>query len=274
MLLVKIGGGQDTNYQAISHDIANIFNNSDEQIIFVHGANASRDQLAKDLNYPTKRIISPSGMTSVQTDEKAIEILTMAYAGLINKRWVAHFIKNNMRAVGLSGIDGKLLVGQRKKVLISQVGDTLKGTSKKVLVRNTYTGRVNQVNTDLLNILLDGGYLPVITQPAVTEDGVMINTDNDLNSALIATQMNAQKMVVLFEAPGMMKNINDPDSIIRKISREKLPDMLQYAKGTMKKKVLGAIEALDNGVKEIYWGDSRIENPISSALAGKGTTIL
>ena len=168
---------------------------------------------------------------------------------------------------GLSGIDGQLLVGQRKKVLISQVGD------KKVLIRNTYTGRVNKVNTNLLNILLNSGYLPVITQPAVTEDGTMINTDNDLNSALIASEMKADKMVMLFEAPGMMRDINDKNSIIRRISRDELPEIIQYAKGTMKKKVLGAMEALDNGVGEIYWGDSRIKDPISNALSGNGTTI-
>jgi acetylglutamate/LysW-gamma-L-alpha-aminoadipate kinase len=267
MLLIKIGGGQDTNFELISQDIANISNNSSEQIIFVHGANGARDQLANQLGSPTKRIISPSGVTSVLTDEKAIEILTMAYAGLINKRWVSHFIKNNIKAVGLAGIDGQLLVGQRKKVLISQEGN------KKVLVRNTYTGRVNQVNTDLLNLLLSAGYMPVITQPATTPDGVMINTDNDLNSALIASQMNVEKMVVLFEAPGMMRDINDPSTLIRRIAKDELPKMIQYAQGTMKKKVLGAIEALDNGVKEIYWGDSRIKNPISSALAGNGTVI-
>jgi [amino group carrier protein]-L-2-aminoadipate 6-kinase len=267
MLLIKIGGGQDTNYQAISHDIANISHDSNEQIIFVHGANGPRDQLAEDLGVPTKRIVSPSGMTSVHTDERAIEVLTMAYAGLINKRWVSHFIRNNIKAVGLSGIDGQLLVGQRKKVLISQVGD------KKVLIRNTYTGRVNKVNTNLLNILLNSGYLPVITQPAVTEDGTMINTDNDLNSALIASEMKADKMVMLFEAPGMMRDINDKNSIIRRISRDELPEIIQYAKGTMKKKVLGAMEALDNGVGEIYWGDSRIKDPISNALSGNGTTI-
>jgi len=273
MLLIKIGGGLDTNYQTISEDIAKISQNSDQKIIFVHGANATRDQLAIDLNYPTKRIISPSGVTSVHTDEKAIEILTMAYAGLINKRWVSHFIKNNVNAVGLSGIDGKLLTGQRKKVLISQVGDTLRGTSKKILIRNTYTGRVNQVNTDLLNILLGSGYLPVITQPATTTDGVMINTDNDLNCALIAGQMNVEKMVILFEAPGMMRDINDDHSLIKKISRAELTEMMRYAQGTMKKKVLGAIEALDHGVREIYWGDSRIKDPISSALSGNGTVI-
>ena len=272
MLLIKIGGGLETNFELISQDIAQISKTLNEKIIFVHGANAARDQLAIDLNSPTKRIVSPSGMTSVHTDERAIEILTMAYAGLINKKWVSHFIKNNIKAVGLSGIDGQLLVGQRKKVLISQVEDT-NGISKKVLIRNTYTGRVNKVNTDLLNILLNSGYLPVITQPAVTEDGVMINTDNDLNSALIASEMKAERMVMLFEAPGMMKDINDPNSLIRKISRAELPNLLQYAKGTMKKKVIGAMEALDNGVTEIYWGDSRIKNPISNALAGKGTII-
>lgn len=267
MILIKIGGGLNTNFELISKDVAKLVNDQSEQVIFVHGANAARDQLAMDLGSPTKRIVSPSGVTSVHTDERAIEILTMAYAGLINKRWVSHFIRNNVKAVGLSGIDGQLLTGQRKKVLISQQD------GKKILIRNTYTGRVNHVNTELLRLLLNSGYLAVITQPAATEDGEMINTDNDLNSALLASEMSAEKMVVLFEAPGMMRDITDPDSLIKTISREQLPEMLQYAQGTMKKKVIGAIEALDHGVKEIYWGDSRINNPISNALAGKGTTI-
>lgn len=272
MKLIKIGGGLETNFATISSDIAQLVANG-EQLIFVHGANGPRDQLAERLSIPTKRIISPSGVTSVHTDEAAIEVLTMAYSGLINKRWVAYLIKNGVDAVGLSGLDGKLLVGNRKKVLISQQGNTQNGTSKKVLIRNTFTGRVSQVNTDLINRIIGGNYLPVITQPATTEDGTMINTDNDLNSAVIASQMGVKEMVFLFEAPGLMKDINDPDSVIKKVSKDELKDVLQYAKGTMKKKVLGAIYALEHGVEKIYWGDSRIDNPVTSALAGNGTVI-
>jgi acetylglutamate/LysW-gamma-L-alpha-aminoadipate kinase len=263
MILIKIGGGLETNFETISSDIAQL----NEQVIFVHGANGPRDNLADRLGVPTKRIMSPSGVTSVHTDAEAIEVLTMAYAGLINTKWVSHLLKQGVQAVGLTGLDGRLLVGERKKVLISQEGD------KKVLIRDTYTGRVHQVNTQLLEILLDSGYMPVITQPATTTDGIMINTDNDLNSAVIASQMKVTEMVFLFEAPGLLKDINDPDSLIKTVSKDELRSVLAYAQGTMKKKVLGALYALEHGVKKIYWGDSRIEQPITSALAGNGTVI-
>lgn len=262
MLIIKVGGGTSINETAIAKDIKSL----SEKVVFVHGASNTRDRLARKLGNPTKKITSPGGQVSVLTDSKALEILTMSYS-LINKQWVSVFQKEGLNAVGLSGADGKIWEGERKKYLVSKEG------KREKLVKNTWTGRVKRINTNLIKLLLKSNYLPIITQPAITPQAELINTDNDLNLAVMAKELKADKLVVLFEAPGMLKNPQDDKSIIKRISKNDLPEMLKLAKGTMKKKVLGAQEALNMGVRVIYWGDSRIENPVKSALKGKGTVI-
>ena len=263
MMIVKVGGGTSLNKQGIVEDIKNL----EQSVIFVHGASVQRDQLAEQLNEPTKTLTSPSGMTSVYTDQRAVEILTMAYAGLVNKQWVQAFQNGGVNALGLSGVDGKIWQGERKKHLIAVEN------SKQKLISDTYTGKVTQTNADLLSLLSQQGYLPVITQPAFSSDGHLINTDNDRNLAVLARDLKASEIVVLFEAPGLLTDINNPSTKVDTINHAELDNYLQYAKSTMKKKVLGAKEAFANGVTKIYWGDSRVENPIRNALQGNGTII-
>lgn len=263
MLIVKVGGGNAINKLAVAEDIKTL----SEQVVFVHGGRSQADQIAKQLGHSTRRIISPSGMTSVLTDKAALDILTMVYAGLVNKQWVSAFQSVGLDAIGLSGADGRLWLGARKQHLIALE------SGKQKLVSGTYTGKVLEVNSKLVKMLLDNGYVPVITQPAITNDGKLINTDNDRNAAVMAKVLGAKKIVVLFEAAGFLKDISDPSSIVKKIKRGELKDLMQYAQGGMKKKVLGAIEAFSFGVEAIYWGDGRVDHPVRSALAGKGTVI-
>ena len=265
MIIVKVGGGRDINWDYVCGDLGTLLDK--EKIILVHGASAKRNEIAKKLRAPTKYLTSPSGQKSVYTNKEALEILTMVYAGLVNKKVVAKLQKNGVNAVGLSGVDGRIWEGKRKKHLISVEG------GRQKLIKNTYTGRINRVNSKLIETLLESGYLPVITQPALSREGELINTDNDLNIAVMAGALQVKKIVVLFEASGFLENLNDEKSVVKKITKEKLPSLMNNAKGTMKKKVLGAIEALENGVEIIYWGDGRVKNPIKKALAGKGTVI-
>ena len=262
MIIVKVGGGNTINKKQVAEDIKAL----KEQVIFVHGGRKQTDVVAKRLGQPTKRVVSPSGMTSVLTDKKALEIMIMVY-GLLNKQWVEAFESVGVSAVGLSGADGRIWQGERKKYLIEMQD------GKEKLIKDTYTGKVSKVNAELLKSILKENYLPVITQPAITEKGELINTDNDRNIAVMAGALKAKVLVVLFEAPGLLKNHQDESSLIRKVSKNELPKMMKLAKGTMKKKVMGAIEAFENGVEKIYWGDARIKNPIESALSGKGTVI-
>ena len=264
MLIVKIGGGMAINKNTIAKDIKSL----KQKVVFVHGGRIQADKLAQKLGHPTQRITSPSGMTSTYTDSQALDILTMTYAGLLNKQWVAAFQSAGINAVGLSGADGRIWQGNRKQHLIAI------GNNKQKLISNTFTGKVTRVNVDLINILLKSKYLPVITQPAITRNGELINTDNDRNLAVMAGALKVKTLVVLFEAPGLLKDPSDPSTLISKINKKELKKIMVHAQGTMKKKVLGAIEAFENGVAAIYWGDARIKNPVSSALAGKGTIIL
>ncbi len=265
MLIIKVGGGKSINWDYLTEDLIKLCKK--QKIILVHGASVRRDEIARKLNIPTRYITSPSGFTGVYTDKKAIEVMTMVYAGLVNKEIVARLQRAGINAVGLSGADGRIWQGVRKvNILQYQNGKTR-------LIKNTFTGKVNEINTDLLKLLLNNGYLPVITQPAISADGELINTDNDRNIAVMAKYLKVKKIVVLFEAAGLLKDFKDSSSLIKKIRQDKLYGISKEVSARMAKKVLGAFEALKDGVEIIYWGDGRVKKPIYSALKGEGTII-
>lgn len=265
MFLLKIGGGKNINIENIAQDLVEI--SKKEQVIIVHGASATRDEIAEKLGIPTKTITSPSGIFSVYTDEVAIDVFLMTYCGLINKRVVATLQKYGINAVGLSGIDGKLWQAKRKEAVYAQEN------GKTKLITDNLTGRVEQVNSELLHLLLNNGYVPVLCPPAFSFDDQIVNTDNDWAVAMLAGALNAQTIVSLFEAPGFLKDVNDVTSVIPNIDKNDLKTMLQYAQGRMKKKLLGAQKAFELSVQKIYFGDGRIERPVTAAISGKGTII-
>ncbi len=265
MILVKVGGGKTINWDFIAEDIKSLLKK--ENVVIVHGASVKRDEIAKKLGAPTKTVTSPSGISSVYTDEKAIEIFIMVYAGLVNKQIVATLQKHGVNAVGLSGVDGKLWEAKPKKELLVKEG------KKTKLIKDNRTGRVEKINTHLIKILLKNNYVPVISAPAISYENEIVNTDNDWAAAVTAGSLKAEKLVYLFEAPGLLKNHKDESTLIRKIPKEKLAQYFQYAQGRMKKKLLGAQKAVELGIKKVYWGDGRIKNPITNSLKGKGTIV-
>jgi len=265
MIIVKIGGGQNINWDYIAQDLSKL--TKKQQIILIHGASQKRDQIAKKLDHPSQVVTSPSGITSVYTDQFAIDIFLMVYAGLVNKTITAKLQQYGLNALGLSGIDGALWQAKAKKNLYAQIN------GKTKLLRNNLTGRVEKINVNLLRLLLKNHYLPVLCPPAISFDGEIVNTDNDWATAVMAGQLSVAKIVVLFEAPGLLKDVNDEKSLIKHIKRDQLSKYLTFAQGRMKKKILGAQKAVDLGVKTIYWGDARIKNPITHALSGQGTVI-
>ncbi|MDP3445416.1 MAG: acetylglutamate kinase, partial [Ignavibacteria bacterium] len=109
MLIIKIGGGKELNLKGIISDLATL----NEKFIIVHGANALRDELAVKLNVQKKVVTSLSGYDSVLSNEETIDLMMMAYSGLKNKRIVELCQQNGINAVGLSGLDGKVIQGKR-----------------------------------------------------------------------------------------------------------------------------------------------------------------
>jgi acetylglutamate/LysW-gamma-L-alpha-aminoadipate kinase len=265
MLLIKVGGGKQINWDGVCQDIFQL--SQGEKIIVVHGASVQRDELSAKLSIPVKTVVSPSGITSVYTDEEALDIFLMAYAGLVNKKIVARMHQYGLNAVGLCGVDGRLWQAKAKKDLLVQEGNKVK------LLKDNRTGRVEKINTELIRLLLDHDYLPVICPPSLSFESEIVNTDNDWAVAVMAGALQIRKVVFLFEAPGLLRDHLREDSLIPHIEKEKLDEFLEFAHKRMKKKILGAKKAIEGGVEVIYWGDGRKENPVKEALNGKGTVI-
>ncbi len=265
MILIKVGGGKEINWDLISSDLYNL--SKKEKIILVHGANAKRDEIGLKLGIPTQTIISPSGISSVYTNREFIDLFLMTYPGLVNKSIVAKLQAHKVNAVGLSGIDGKLWIAKRKENILAQEGDKIK------IFRENFSGKVVKVNPKIIQVLLSEGFLPVITAPAISDEGEIINCDNDTATALLSSALGISKVVFLFEAPGMLKNHTDTSSLISKISFNELDELMNSAHGRMKKKIIAVRTMLQEGVNTVYFGDARVPNPISNALQGNGTII-
>src|SRR5690606_20874769 len=144
---------------------------------------------------------------------------------------------------------------------------------KRMVLRDDWTGTVERVNTHLLTLLLEAGYLPVLTPPGASGQGEAINVDGDRAAAMVAAAFNAEALVILSNVPGLLRNFPDESSLITAIPRTRADDFMQYAEGRMKKKVMGAVEAIGEGVQRVIFADGRIERPISAALDGGGTQI-
>lgn len=265
MLLVKTGGGKGIHWDGVCRDIAEI--RASEPVILVHGANAQRNELAARLSVPVRTVISPSGIASVYTDAEAIEIFLMAYAGLANKQIVARFQKHGVNAVGLCGVDGRLWRAKAKKEILVEDG------GKTKLLKGNLTGRVETINAGLLRLLLDNDYLPVVCAPALSYENEIVNTDNDTAAAAMAVSLNIERIVYLFEAPGLLRDADDETSLVPRINRFKIGEFLPFARGRMQRKILGVKQAVDAGVKAVFFGDGRVDSPVKDALAGKGTVI-
>ncbi len=169
--------------------------------------------------------------------------------------------------MGLSGLDGRIFEGTRKSTIRVRMG------TKRLVIRDDWTGTVDRVNTDLLRLLLDAGYLPVLTPPGASDAGEAINVDGDRAAAMVAAAFEAEALVILSNVPGLLRDFPDEASLIREIPKAKADDFMQFAEGRMKKKVMGAVEAIGEGVQKVIFADGRVENPVSRALAGEGTQI-
>lgn len=267
MIVIKVGGSEGIDYDAICDDIAQLWQEK-QQLILIHGGSHRTNLLAESLGHPAQFVTSPSGYTSRLTDRAMLEIFQMVYCGQINKTIVERLQRRRVNAVGLSGIDGRIWQGPRKKVTkVVENGRTR-------LIRNNYTGKVTQVNSRLLQTLLEAGCLPVLTPPAISFDGEAINVDGDRAAAATAVAFRAAELLILSNVPGLLRHFPDESSLISQISMEQIGQIAQeYAQGRMRIKLLGAQEALAQGVGRVVLGDARGPQPILRVLDGQGTVI-
>lgn len=266
MLVVKIGGSRGINLDHVCADAASLIKEG-RRLVLVHGAGKESDDLGERLGYPAKHVTSPQGFTSRYTDRPTLEIFAMAAVGKTNTFLVERLQKLGVNAVGLSGVSGRLMEGTRKDAIRIVEG------GKQRILRDDFTGRVEKVNAPLLAMLLDAGYLPVLAPLAVSYQGDAINVDGDRAAAMVAGALGAEALVILSNVAGLMRHFPDEASLISTIDRHRVEQSLDFAEGRMKKKVLGAAEALGLGVPRVVFADGRTEAPIHRALEGHGTVI-
>lgn len=262
MIIIKIGGGSGINIEGIIADLASVT----ERFIIVHGANALRDKLAEALGQPKKVLTSVKGYTSVYSDENLVDLMMMAYAGLRNKRIVELCHQKGINAVGLSGLDGKVILGKRNR------GIRVQQDGKQKIVRD-FSGKPERVNRDFLELLLDNGYVPVLTVPIIDEQNAAINTENDDVVRVLQKSLKADTVINFIEAPGFLEDKDDESSLISGISPQELESREQQVEGRMKRKMLAVRKLFEHGASKVVIADGRSEHPVADALAGKGTVI-
>jgi len=262
MIIVKIGGGKGINISGIVKDLAEL----KERFIIVHGANALRDKLCEDLGQPKQVLTSVKGYTSVYSDEKLLDVMMMAYSGLRNKRIVESCHHHGINAVGLTGLDGKLVRGRRNKgIRVYQDG--------KLRIVRDFSGKPEEINKPLLELLLENGYVPVLTVPIIDEQDAAINTENDDVVRVLQQALQADTVINLIEAPGFLEDKDNEASLIRKISPAELEALEQQVEGRMKRKMLAVKKLFEHGATKVIISDGRSEHPVADALAGKGSVI-
>ena len=263
MLIIKIGGGDQINLEGIIQDLAGI----DEPSIIVHGANSLRDRLAKELGREKVVLTSAKGYQSVFSDDSALELIMMAYSGLQNKKIVELCQQNGVNAVGLSGLDGRVIQGRRNRgIRVREKG--------KTLIKRDLSGKPASVNQKLIQWLLNNGYTPVLCIPIVDENGSAINSENDDIVGRLHEAFHADRIIQLIEAPGLLSDVHDEKSLISQLTYGELMQKESAAGGRIKRKLYALLKLFDFHPTSVIIADGRISNPLKQALEGKGTRIL
>lgn len=263
-IVIKIGGGQGIDPAALAPEIASLIHEG-HRVVVVHGGSHETNQLARALGHPPRTITSPGGQQSRRTDRRTLEIFEMVYCGKVNKSLVEALRTNAIDAIGLSGLDAGIWIGSRKEAIRSiEEGRT-------VIIRDDLSGKVQRVDADFLNLLLNAGRTPVLAPPAVTPEGIAINVDADRAAAATAAALGADELLLLSNVTGLLRDPADPSSIIDTVDQTSLGEARSAAQGRMKNKVLAAEEALSAGVARVVIGSATGPDAIARARAGQGT---
>ena len=266
MIVIKIGGGAAIGEEAYARFAADLAELKSPAVV-IHGGNAEFSALSTKLGIPPRMITNDKGRVSRYTDRETIDAMLMTYAGKVNKRIVGAMQAAGVNAVGLSGLDGRIASGRRKPVLRGFEDGKLK------VLRDDHAGTIEQIDTRLIALLLDNGYVPLLTPPALSEDGTPINVDGDKLALGIANALKAEAILFFSDTPGLLRDRYDESTLIREIDAGDPDAALAAAEGRMKVKVESALKAIEAGVGRVVFSDGRAEHPLKRALAGEGTVI-
>ena len=248
VVVVKYGGNAMLNEdlkKAVMEDIV-LLNTIGIQVVLVHGGGPEINHMLERVGKESKFV---NGLR--YTDAETREIVQMVLTGKLNKDIVGILLQQGGKAVGLSGVDSGLLRAKK----IDKDGADL-----------GFVGDVTEVNPEIVRSLLDQGFIPVISTVALGEQGddARYNINADTAAAKIAVALGAEKFVQLTNVPGVLRDVNNPDSLIKRIAREAVPSMI--ATGVISSGMIPKIEccltALKGGVPRTHIIDGRVPHSL------------
>jgi len=264
-IVVKIGGSlmKDVVPEKLVADASTI--SKSHQLVLVHGGGDVVTQVATKLGKAQRFIVSPEGIRSRYTDKETAEIYQMVMTGLLAKRLVLALSAAGVPSVSVSGSDASLLRGKRKSKLV-----IVDERGRKVAIDGGYTGRVESVNTSLLESLLDKGYVPVVSPVAMSDASEPLNIDGDRAASSVATALKADSLVFATNVEGLTL----AGALVQHMTPDEAKSRLPEIGFGMQKKVMAGAEAVSGGVREAVICSGTRDMPIEKGLAHEGCTVI
>ena len=233
--------------------------------IVVHGGGPQIEELLSRLNIDTRFI---GGMRV--TDEETMDVVQMVLGGLVNKEIVSLINDSGGMAVGVTGKDGNLIRARRMELT-----ETNEGSVGPETIDIGQGGEVESINQAVLESLIDGDFIPVIAPIGVGPNGESLNINADLVASGVAQHINAEKLVLITNTPGILDENNDA---IASLSRKKAASLISRGviKGGMLPKARCALDAVEGGVQSAHIIDGRVPHALLLEVltdSGIGTLI-
>lgn len=245
-MVIKIGGEIASNADALdslAQDIS-LLTHVNIRIVLVHGGGPQATSLSEKLGLEPRMVQGRR-----VTDAETLDVAKMVFAGSINIDILAALREHGVRGVGLSGVDGDILHATKRppaEVKNEETGET-------EVVDFGHVGDVTAVDTSLLSLLGENGYVPVISSLAGDDDGNALNVNADTVASIIAQDLEASKLIMLSSVPGLLRDKDDPESLVSRVTVPEIRSMMDEGSvvGGMVPKLTTMIDALENGVGEV-----------------------
>ena len=250
-ILIKYGGHAMIDEDAMSSTVRDtvLLKYVGMEPLIVHGGgpeiSRSMDKLGKE----------PKFIKGLRvTDEETMEIIEMVLVGKISTDIVSQISYHDGKGISLSGKDSRLIFAHKKPV---SKGTSESGGEEEIDLG--LVGEIDCINTDLLEMFLKNNYIPVISPVGIADDGSSLNLNADTAAGEIASSVDAEKLIILTDVPGVLRDPNDPDSLIQRIKIDEVPDLIEEGviSGGMIPKIETCVKAIEDGVKSCHIIDGR-----------------
>ncbi|MCG3183474.1 MAG: Acetylglutamate kinase [Planctomycetes bacterium] len=272
VFVVKVGGEIAKTPAALdlfAKDVA-MLNQLGIRIIVIHGGGPQLDEVSDKMGVKPEKIAGRR-----ITDDATLEMAKMVFAGSINTDILAAIRKHGVLPVGLSGLDGEVLTAARRPP--KEMTDPETGQKHTVDFKNV--GDIRDCNPALLRTLVEHRYVPVLSPLACDDEGHILNINADTVACTVAAEMQAEKLFILTNTNGVLKDINDPESRYVYLTVSRAEELIEKreVKSGMVPKLQGVMSAVRGGVKRAYLINGLTPHSLLTevfTLKGRGTMVI